>query len=154
MSYRITSTSKKLLKYYKDEFDTVGKFLLACGIGSLGAWILAGNIYWSFHESVFFEIIEGGFGIQFSAKLTGNFFLRAGISAEKKNFHEDHQNFSFLFGKKNVRDNCARETGQKITYSLLNLKKLVQGVSLLILTKTSEWKAEVHHWILCLTRVG
>ena len=45
MSYRITSSSKKLLKYYKDEFDTVGKFLLACGIGSLGAWILAGNIY-------------------------------------------------------------------------------------------------------------
>jgi len=57
---------------------------------------------------VFFEIIEGGFGIQFSAKLTGNFSLRAGISAEKRNFHEGHQNFSFLFGKKNVRDNCAR----------------------------------------------
>ena len=46
--------------------------------------------------------------------------------------------FPFFPEKKNVRDNCARETGQKITYSLLNLKKLVQGVSLLILTKTSE----------------
>ena len=31
--------------------------------------------------------------------------------------------FPFFSEKKNVRDNCALETGQKITYSLLNLKK-------------------------------
>ena len=44
MSYRITSSSKKLLKYYKDEFDT-GEVSASLPNRILGAWVLAGNIY-------------------------------------------------------------------------------------------------------------
>lgn len=101
--------AKTLLKYYKDEFDTVGNFLLACGIGSWASGYSQATFTEVSMNRCFFKIIEGGFGIQFSAKLTGNFFLRAGISAGKRNFHEGHQNFSFLFGKKKCeRQLCKR----------------------------------------------
>ena len=122
MSYRITSSSKKLLKYYKDEFDT-GEVSASLPNRILGAWILAGNIYWSFHESVFFWNHRRWIWHTIFSQIDRQFLFEGGDISWKEEFSWRPSELFLSFREKNVRDNCARETGQKITYSLLNLKK-------------------------------